>query len=239
MGCDIHLQVEVRTPEGWKATNAPESFERDPWDLEQLEECKARALVDGPSQWDMTDYYRDRVKRGWYRDRNYLLFAVLANVRNGYGFAGVPTHEPIDPITPQRGLPEDRDRSVLDSDGERYDFGDHSHSWLTLREMLEYPGWEHRFEACGVIPREDFLRITPDWNRERPPPLTGWCGAVSGHAVIQVDEREPLPPTWTHIRVYWNESVADGCTRFRDMMNVMCELADSPDNVRMVFGFDS
>ena len=47
------------------------------------------------------------------------VFAALADVRNGYGFAGVPTHEAIKPISEARGLPEDRTTSYgEDADGE-------------------------------------------------------------------------------------------------------------------------
>ncbi len=39
--------------------------------------------------------------------RHYFLFAWLANVRNGYGFAGIPTHTPVEPLQSERGLPLD------------------------------------------------------------------------------------------------------------------------------------
>lgn len=36
--------------------------------------------------------------------RDYFLFGVLANVRNGHGFAGVDTGDPVDPISEPRGV---------------------------------------------------------------------------------------------------------------------------------------
>ena len=39
--------------------------------------------------------------------RNYDMFAVLADVRNGYGLAGVPTGQPYVPISNPRGIPTD------------------------------------------------------------------------------------------------------------------------------------
>ena len=39
--------------------------------------------------------------------RHYQLFAALAGVRNGFGFAGCVTGEPVEPIAKGRGLPED------------------------------------------------------------------------------------------------------------------------------------
>lgn len=39
--------------------------------------------------------------------RNYDVFSILANVRNGYGFAGVLTSSGFNPITSGRGIPDD------------------------------------------------------------------------------------------------------------------------------------
>lgn len=39
--------------------------------------------------------------------RNYRTFAVLAGVRNGYGFAGFDKGDPITPTSQPRGLPDD------------------------------------------------------------------------------------------------------------------------------------
>lgn len=49
------------------------------------------------------------IRSDWEQDRHYFLFAWLANVRNGYGFAGVPTHDAIRPINDGelRGIPAD------------------------------------------------------------------------------------------------------------------------------------
>ncbi|WP_216324580.1 hypothetical protein [Deinococcus aestuarii] len=71
--------------------------------------------------------------------RNSALFATLADVRNGVGFAGVRTGTGYRPISPPRGLPGDVSAEVRraggDEDGTRLDYG---HSWITLRELLEY-----------------------------------------------------------------------------------------------------
>jgi len=37
--------------------------------------------------------------------RNYRVFGLLAGVRNGTGFGGVKTGEPVEPFFPRRGLP--------------------------------------------------------------------------------------------------------------------------------------
>lgn len=57
--------------------------------------------------------------------RSYNLFGFLADVRN---------YSAIKPIAEPRGLPEDL---KLDADDE-FKFGDHSYSWLSVIELLEF-----------------------------------------------------------------------------------------------------
>ena len=75
--------------------------------------------------------------------RSYNTFAMLADVRNGYGFAGCRTSTGFPVIHEQRGLPEDlktnEDNGLLinktDLDEEPMYLGDHSFSWCTLAEL--------------------------------------------------------------------------------------------------------
>lgn len=98
--------------------------------------------------------------------RNYNCYAVLADVRNGAGFAGVRTGEGWEPISEPRGIPEgvmlakkkhfskeDQECSYSQMEDEevveeyaavgRYFtettqwLGDHSHSYVTLSEIKE------------------------------------------------------------------------------------------------------
>lgn len=119
MGCDIHLYVEVKKNGKWKSA--------DEWKKDE-------------------DGYVSTVDP-IYRGRNYDLFAVLANVRNGYGFAGRPTGEGFNPISHPKGTPKDVSDEVrskiedMDSDG-------HSHSWLTVKELLDFD-WAQKTMAYG------------------------------------------------------------------------------------------
>ena len=94
----------------------------------------------------------------WEQDRHYFLFSWLADVRNGFGFAGVKTYSRVEPIDEPRGIPEDfamedcYHYALLESlneqerkwhadevdpeGGVRLFMGDHSYSWLTLDEIL-------------------------------------------------------------------------------------------------------
>lgn len=88
-----------------------------------------------------------------YEDRNYMLFEVLAGVRNGYGFAGVPTHRPLTPISEPRGLPVD-----ITPESMALLSGDHTPTWVSLRELEEYD-WDAKMLDYGVVSEEHFLAM--------------------------------------------------------------------------------
>lgn len=82
-------------------------------------------------------------------DRSYLLFGILADVRGCQLMAG--------PIANSHGLPEDfhlddvvRDLKI-DPDSrqshEDYILGYHDFSWLSVAEILAYPGWSEIFDS--------------------------------------------------------------------------------------------
>lgn len=86
-------------------------------------------------EWEHNPYFEEtEVRKPYWEDRNYLLFAILADVRNDYN---------IDPISLPKGLPEDVSPEVKNqSDKEGEDA--HTRSWLTLKELLEYD-WQQKF----------------------------------------------------------------------------------------------
>lgn len=61
-------------------------------------------------------------------DRSYILFAMLADVRNGYG---------VTAIAEPRGVPEDASFEFKE-EVEEWDSDAHTKSWLTFRELREY-----------------------------------------------------------------------------------------------------
>ena len=123
MGCDIHLAVEVRRDGKWERA-LPTGGARDPSFVE--------LAVEKGDGW-----YAKRSAVEFYHNRNYYVFAVLADVRN---------YEDFRPISQPRGLPEDVSDAVrhlandTDDDGDIW-LGDHSFSWLTLTELQAYP-WD-------------------------------------------------------------------------------------------------
>lgn len=111
MGTDIHLRVQGKRGEAWEyVTIKP-----------------FPAYGDDDHSWDTGPDVC-----------NYAVFALLAGVRNGTGFAGVRTHSPVKPAFAGRGLPD----GVTEEEGEEEipnagsdDMGDHSFTHATLSEL--------------------------------------------------------------------------------------------------------
>lgn len=196
--------------------------------------------------------------------RSYDTFAMLANVRNGYGFAGCPTGAGFIPISPPKGLPSD-----LSIDPDSYDddvpwLGDHSFSWLTLRELQEYD-YDRETVKYGVVPEQYYLELKESGQRPE-----SYSGGVSGWSIktvspVEMDEiiagrkpRETIDPNTAglapFIAVKTKPEVAryyvqmEWPIKYRDSAGMILEhiipameaIADGdPDSVRLVFGFDS
>src|SRR4051794_16548380 len=111
MGCDIHFYVEKKDENGnWQSADA--------WETEDGYDCPSIPY-----------------KKRFYSGRNYDLFGILADVRNGRGFAGVKTGDGFVPIAEPRGLPDDASPKIK-ADCDRWGVDGHSHSYLSLSELL-------------------------------------------------------------------------------------------------------
>lgn len=109
-----------------------------------------------------------------YGGRNYDLFAMLADVRNG-GFRGEPRR--IEPIDEPRGIPDDASaeaREFLES----YGVDGHSHSWFTLAE-LEAVDWHGSVvNQWGILNEDAYQKLRA--TGEEP---TMWSGGSWGDRV--------------------------------------------------------
>ncbi|WP_051294167.1 hypothetical protein [Pseudoduganella violaceinigra] len=119
MGADIHLWVETRVAKSWQFANRYTTDTTDP-----------EAWV----EWEEP-----------FCERNYLLFALLANVRNA--------RTKFEPIVPVRGVPTD-----ISEVGARivreWEFDGHSHSWATAAELLQY-SWNDLVALQGFVKVQD------------------------------------------------------------------------------------
>lgn len=142
MGCDIHVYLEER-----KVVNSVSMW------------CNI-------DKWEINPYYDKNNGSTEYNhvscflDRDYDLFATLADVRN-YGL--------IKPMCQPRGLPKDANIYTLQ---ESLSWGEdgHSHSWFTMKELLKYP--ETSYKQCGYISPES-AEALPDKLPDE------WCGGTS------------------------------------------------------------
>lgn len=213
-----------------------------------------------PSNYDEYDLKRWVGKAGftrepWYDNRNYTVFAVLADVRNEQ-----PPYY-IEPIAETRDLPDDASSEVR-SDYEGWGADAHSASWLTLDEVFAY-NWALTFRDHGWVNLANFR----EWKENGKP--SSWSGMVAGGAIQHLDNAEmekklaealekgadlstahPLgmvtDPEWNkyYTEVSWEstreEYVRPFLMKMRDLERYCLEKYQTgPDKVRVVFWFDN
>lgn len=157
MGCDIHLYVERREAGFWRSA--------DTW----IEEDGRTDVPYGKS---------------FYDGRNYDLFAILADVRNGRGFAGVKTGRGFVPIASPRGLPEDASPEVAALSAS-WDVDGHSHSFHTLRDLLNFD-WTQTTGKQGWTNLEAWMRWIP-YARRRGEGPESYAGDVMGGRIVKIE----------------------------------------------------
>jgi hypothetical protein len=224
MGTDIHLFVERRVNGEWLSV--------DKWTEE-----------DGYPYVAWND--------GFYKGCNYDLFAILADVRNGYGFAGCDTGDCFNPIDAPRGLPDDVSPKV-EANSDHWGIDGHSHSWFTLKELLNFD-WNQSTKHRGYIPakleqgsfyKEDYAA----WSKHRGHPAS-WGGGVFGKNIVTLAERDypelqesgELDPARRYfVRVEWREFYHESAEDFLECTLPKLKALDpDPENVRVVFFFDN
>lgn len=149
MGCDIHHYIEIR---------------KDKWEVYEWEYlCRACGKNGQPEKYSDGTYVIDYEKM-WNHPleigRNYSLFGILANVRNGYGFAGISTGTGFSPISMPSGLPKDVSLEVK-RESDNWGVDGHSHSYLTLQDLIDYD-WNQITIRSGVVNSKeykDFLKM--------------------------------------------------------------------------------
>lgn len=144
----------------------------------------------------------------------------MAGVRNGYGFAGCYRHEPLTPISEDRGLPEwllvdgDYTPSLYNKWCGRFEdeeemgcwMGDHSHTYMTLNEIISWEGWDKHLSQGGVVNKNHYMETL---HKGKSP--EAWSGGVGGSSVLVEDEDVFKSKLWigadtkeiTHIQCRW------------------------------------
>lgn len=186
---------------------------------------------------DPDDYWNPA---NWYSGRNYKLFAILADVRNNYGFAGTTTGERLNPIAPPRGLPGDVSAEVrVESDD--WGIDGHSHSHFTVAEILAYD-WDQVATLTTLVNDVERGKLPEGGHAERvqkfadtygelPPWVGDTCSGVGGP--------DEYVRQW--VSVIWQQPYYR-CPD-RDWWGTVTRAArlskGSLDDVRFVFWFDN
>ena len=199
--------------------------------------------------------------------RSYNTFAMLANVRNGYGFAGCRTSTGFPVIHEQRGLPEDlktnEDNGLLinktdlvcawdwggneipiDSpdarhlDEEPMYLGDHSFSWCTLTELRTFIENVAKKTETRIVGIVDLAAY--NLHKQTCQRYTNWCGMVSGPGIVV--ESDPPGPRATHVQTSWpvNAAAESRLCEIEAALSLVAERTGAaPESIRFVYGFDS
>lgn len=136
MGCDIHMIAEIQKE------SSPSIYYHDGIQEEIKSELYWSKLGDVflNQYYDPTDRPADSYfgtnplcDEPW-QERNYLLFSILANVRNYW--------DKLKPISEPKGIPED----ASDDTKKWLEEADHSFSYLTLEELEKFK-WDEPFKV--------------------------------------------------------------------------------------------
>lgn len=249
MGCDIHIKCEIKRKDKWEV-NSDKVFP-NPWYKEGSDD-----------EWNK-DKFQEIPDDG----RNYDWFAILADVRNGRGFAGISTGSGFDVIAEPKGVPEDA-TDEWKKEVERWDCDMHSHSYLTLEDFDNFD-WNQFTMKYGVISLKQYegLRGTS----ESP---ESWCGASSGgniitvntdiadailadpeiglrveedegfwrEKVVTIDEENGKPASEFDVKVSyeWPVHYSEWFEhKIKNVVEPMRKLKETYGDVRIVFGFDN
>lgn len=251
MGCDIHSRLEILRPAGWNGAKA------DYW------ECVNTPLFE--NGW----YSEDRPLSSWNQpmlvaplnDRNYRLFAILADVRNGEKNS-VDNGDWVQPLADPKGVPFDASEEWL-KEVEEWGEDLHSASFFTLAELDEHD-WDAIVFNRGYVTEEQYLELR---NTNEEP--TGYSGGVGGGSIVTMTAVEyeehfaagridkiKVADGWSAKRIYVQYQ---WCTTRRQEMGELEHATEimrayqpganatpenpagvaDPHGIRIVFGFDN
>lgn len=135
MGCDAHPFVEIKgvRSDKWRYKESKRGWwrkrELHGWSYEELEKHRPSYI-------------------NFFGTRNYWLFGLIADVRNGMGFT---------PLFPSRGIPDDADtktKKMIEDDSDL-----HSVTYFTLQELMDIP-WD---APCVEMPIPVFSDEYVEW----------------------------------------------------------------------------
>jgi len=199
MGCDIHGFIEYKK------------------------------TVSGKTEWRSGDYFKKNEYFGEddepefkvveaFGNRNYFAFAQLCGVRS--------RGKDIEPISEPKGLPDDVTNYVK-SESERWGCDGHSHSFVTLRQVIDYRKNLKPTKVTGMISEDDAKKLSYGIIPE------SWCQWTNQSGFVEKTWEDKVDA------LYNLESVM----RSRAKEFLRCfnddQILEQADNIRFVFWFDN
>lgn len=242
MGTDIDLYVEKKNADGkWEIMFPDPEF----------------MLVLHPGPQDRPPYGPGNLPGwAWYSGRNYDLFGLLADVRN---------RSDIESPWAGRGIPKDSDISERFGKRDMAFYDGHSHSHVTLQELLDYD-WGTLVHESGYMDATAYRY----WRDHDKKEWISYSGGVSGPDVVHVSNEEmdalfesgtlverphpvdgaPDRKVWVstdgksyYTRCEWDEPMEHACGFFvNNTLSVLKKMAQDegvdPANIRLLYWFD-
>ena len=205
MGCDIHVYLErKRNINGVEKWVNIDYFKKNPY-------------------YDGVDKYETELEHvPVYSGRNYGLFSVLADVRN-YG--------DVTPISEPKGVPGDMS-DVTRKEYEYWECDGHSHSYFTLKELLDFYNKNKTQKFRGMISKQQQLQldmgILPNY----------WCQGTNqeGFEFREWEDDSELKSIIDPIK----ERVIDEFYIYdKDDRDLYEKIYEKADSIRIVFWFDN
>ncbi|EAE1475538.1 hypothetical protein DX142_14555 [Listeria monocytogenes] len=209
-------------------------------DIHLMVEVKDRKT----NQWTEYDVANGAVK---YIGRNYDLFAILANVRNGLGFAGIDTGDAFIPIASPRGVPKDASKNYL-SFVEDWGIDGHSHSFLNLSELQNFDWHGQKNKHRGFLSQENYQEYKSTGK------MFGCATDVYGFYILKISNKEMdsiidnkviLDTNFSYYTpIEWEESYYESTIGFVDnvipsLEKIATDCGYTNEEVRIVFFFDN
>lgn len=202
MGCDIHIICEVKENGVWKI-NPVKIFPNPYYRPEEKDKTKEEQR-----EWSLEELALEPS-----RSRNYDWFAILANVRNGRGFAGIKTGEGFSVIAEPRGVPEDLSEKGMkffclpiaaseeledeeDEDGNYYVSRKKAEEWVNKYgdKIISIDGADYvtnpDYHSNNYLYLEDFDKF--DWNQ-----VTMKYGIISLEEYKKYKDTTKSPTQWS------------------------------------------
>jgi hypothetical protein len=186
---------------------------------------------------DISCFAERRTEQGWEplsldfycgEERNYALFAILAGVQR-------LTNSGFEPIVPPRGFPADSP-TVGRHAGTPESYSSHNATWLTLKELQDFPWREKLWQCDGYVDADQYLHFRA---KGRPQCFAQGSGEILSNEEMErlIDEKGNTRDKLT--RISFGVPYAEFAGPFLTETLPLLAQQGGPEDVRIIMSFDS